>query len=185
MAPRVRLREATPGDAALLELWQGPDYRGEFNEFGLPAQPMSGVLRERGLIDAERGTMIVETRDGGRPIGSVSWHGVRYGPNPESRAWNIGINLVPDARGRGFGGEAQRLLADWLFANTAANRVEAMTDVENRREQRALEKAGFLREGVARGSQYRAGAWRDLVVYSVVRDAPSLPRPAPPRIGRA
>jgi len=139
---------------------------------------MSAVLRERGLITDERGTMIVELVDGGRPIGSVSWHGVRYGPNPESRAWNIGINLIPDARGRGYGGEAQRALADWLFANTVANRVEAMTDVENKPEQRALEKAGFAREGIALGSQFRAGAWHDLVVYAVLR-------PRPPRIGRA
>jgi len=175
---RVRLRPATSADAALLEEWQGPAFRGEFNEFGQRPLPMSAVLRERGLITDERGTMIVELVDGGRPIGSVSWHGVRYGPNPESRAWNIGINLIPDARGRGYGGEAQRALADWLFANTVANRVEAMTDVENKPEQRALEKAGFVREGIALGSQFRAGAWRDLVVYAVLR-------PRPPRIGRA
>jgi RimJ/RimL family protein N-acetyltransferase len=172
MPPRVRLREATRADAAVLELWQGPDYRGKFNEFGLPAQRMSALLREGGLIDEDRGTMIVETRDGSRPIGSVSWHAVRYGPNPESTAWNIGINLIPEARGQGLGGEAQRLFADWLFATTVANRVEAMTDVDNMPEQRALEKAGFVREGVARGSQYRAGAWHDLVVYSLVRPAP-------------
>jgi RimJ/RimL family protein N-acetyltransferase len=175
---RVRLREATSADAALLELWQGPGYRGDFNEFGQPAQPMSGLLRERGLITGDRGTMIVEIRDGGRPIGSVSWHAVGYGPNPESRAWNIGINLVPDARGQGYGGEAQRALADWLFATTVANRVEAMTDVDNMQEQRALEKAGFVREGIARGSQYRGGAWHDLVVYALIR-------PRPPRMGRA
>lgn len=169
MAARVRLREATAADAALLDQWQGPDFRGEFNDFGLPNRPMAPVLRERRLIDDERGTMIVEIREGNRPIGSVSWHAVRYGPNAESRAWNIGINLIPEARGNGFGGEAQRLLAHWLFATTVANRVEAMTDVENHPEQRALEKAGFVREGVARGSQYRAGAWHDIVVYSLTR----------------
>jgi len=36
-------------------------------------------------------------------------------------------------------------------------------------EQRALEKAGFLREGIARHAQFRAGQWRDLVVYSRLR----------------
>ena len=29
-------REATAGDGALLDQWQGPDYRGEFNDFGQP-----------------------------------------------------------------------------------------------------------------------------------------------------
>jgi RimJ/RimL family protein N-acetyltransferase len=177
MGARVRLREATTDDAALLDLWQGPDYLGEFNDFGQQSRPMAPVLRERRMVDGERGTLIVELTAGRTAIGSVSWHAVRYGPNAESLSWNIGINLVPDARGHGYGGEAQRLLADWLFATTPVNRVEAMTDVENAPEQRALEKSGFVREGLLRGSQFRAGAWHDLVVYSLLR-------PPPPRMGR-
>jgi RimJ/RimL family protein N-acetyltransferase len=172
MRPRVRLREATTADARLLELWQGPGYRGEFNDFGLPSRPVGSAIRERGLIDEDRGALIVEVAQDGRPIGSVSWHAVHYGPNPQSRSWNIGIALVPEARGHGYGGEAQRLLADRLFATTTANRIDAMTDVENTAEQRALEKAGFVREGVLRGAQFRAGGWHDLVVYSLVRPAP-------------
>ncbi|HEV8597361.1 MAG TPA: GNAT family protein [Candidatus Dormibacteraeota bacterium] len=172
MPPEVRLREATPSDAELLELWQSPDYRGEFNDFGLPFQPLAATIRKNGLIGDERGALIIELVAGGGAIGSVSWHGVRYGPNPQSLAWNIGINLVPAARGHGFGGEAQRLLAERLFATTTANRVEAMTDVANVAEQRALEKAGFVREGVLRGAQFRAGAWHDIVVYSLLRSQP-------------
>jgi len=174
MGARVRLREVTTDDAALLDLWQSRDYRGAFNDFG---QPSRAAAPPPEMIVGERGAMIVELAADGTPIGSVSWHSVRYGPNPESTVLNIGINLVPDARGHGYGGEAQRLLAEFLFATTAVNRVEAMTDVENVAEQRALEKSGFVREGVLRGSQYRAGAWHDLVVYSVLR-------PPPPRIGR-
>jgi RimJ/RimL family protein N-acetyltransferase len=32
-----------------------------------------------------------------------------------------------------------------------------------------LEKAGFARDGVIRGSQFRAGAYHDLVIYSRLR----------------
>ena len=35
--------------------------------------------------------------------------------------------------------------------------------------QRALEKAGFTREGVLRKAQWRNGDWHDLVVYSKLR----------------
>jgi RimJ/RimL family protein N-acetyltransferase len=72
-------------------------------------------------------------------------------------------------RGRGYGSRAQRLLAEHLFATTPSNRVEADTDVENAAEQRALERAGFTREGVVRGAQYRRGRWHDLVLYSLLR----------------
>jgi RimJ/RimL family protein N-acetyltransferase len=34
----------------------------------------------------------------------------------------------------------------------------------------SLEKAGFRREGVARGSQFRAGSFHDLVTYARLRD---------------
>ena len=112
--------------------------------------------------------MLVTLADG-TPIGDVSWHSVPYGPNARSTAFNIGIGLQLPYRGRGYGSRAQRLLAAYLFASTDVHRVEASTDIDNAAEQRALEKAGFSRESVLRGAQFRSGQWRDLVVYSRLR----------------
>jgi RimJ/RimL family protein N-acetyltransferase len=81
----------------------------------------------------------------------------------------IGIWLVPSARGRGIGRLAQRQLAELFFRHTATNRVEAHTDVENIAEQRALEAAGFEREGVTRGAQWRDGAYHDGYLYATIR----------------
>jgi RimJ/RimL family protein N-acetyltransferase len=61
------------------------------------------------------------------------------------------------------------LLARYLFANTTVNRIDANTDVTNIAEQRALEKAGFTREGVLRGAQFRDGSFHDMVLYSILR----------------
>ena len=47
------------------------------------------------------------------------------------------------------------MLARYLFAHTTAHRLEAGTEVGNVAEQRALEKAGFSREGVTRGIGWR------------------------------
>jgi RimJ/RimL family protein N-acetyltransferase len=46
--------------------------------------------------------------------------------------------------------------------------------VENVAEQRALERAGFTREGVLRHAQFHLGHWRDTVIYSVLRAEISL-----------
>ena len=81
-----------------------------------------------------------------------------------------GIELIPEARGHGYGSEAQAQLAAYLFATSDVNRVEAATDLENVAEQRSLEKAGFRREGVLRGSQFRAGRYHDLVYYAILRE---------------
>ncbi len=105
----------------------------------------------------------------GEVAGEVTWHREMYGPNAGSQVFNIGIGLVGAFRGRGIGAVAQRMLAEHLFATTSVHRVEASTDVRNVAEQRSLEKAGFTREGVLRGAQFRSGGWHDLVSYAVLR----------------
>jgi len=169
----VRLRQATLDDVELLLLWSSsPRYTGEFNDFGVAhRRPYHELINKNELIGPNGGTLMVERMAGNEVIGTVSWRQVRYGPTPESVAWNIGISLIPEMRGLGFGSQAQRLLVNHLFATTSVNRIEAGTDVDNLAEQRALEKAGFIREGVFRGAQHRAGAWHDLAIYAVVRNA--------------
>jgi RimJ/RimL family protein N-acetyltransferase len=166
---RVRLRTIGLRDIELLDAWRASaEFWSAFNDFGLQFPSLRKAVEEGRTIGEDGGNTLVELLDG-TIIGTMSWHAVTYGPNLESRAWNIGITLAPAARGNGFGGEAQRLLADYLFTQTRANRIEAQTDVENVAEQRALGKAGFVREGVARGAQFRHGTWHDLVTFAITR----------------
>ncbi len=168
------LRDLAPDDADLVDAWSAdPLARGEFNDFGLPHKPIDREALAKGPFRNERnGELMVERLEDGRPIGTISWHMELYGPNDGSTAWNIGISLIAEARGNGYGTEAQRLLADYLFATTPVDRVEASTDVENAAEQRSLEKAGFIREAVLRGVQFRAGSRHDLVNYARLRTDP-------------
>ena len=146
---------------------------GGFNDFGLPPHTVDrDVLARRPFRDDQNGTMFIERLEDGAVVGTIGWRRVRYGPNAESDAWMIGIDLARDARGHGYGTEAQRLAADYLFDTTSLHRVEASTDVDNLPEQRSLEKAGFTREGVNRRAQFRAGAYHDLVMYARLREDP-------------
>ena len=175
MSPdRVRLRDVVLADADLIDSWESPAIRGEFNDFGEPPGPMPrDVLANGPLRNDHNGILVVELISEARAIGTVGWHRVMYGPNQQSGAWNIGISLIPEARGMGYGTEAQRQMAAYLFETTSVNRVEASTDVENHAEQRSQEKAGFTREGIQRGAQFRAGGYHDLIVYSRLRDDPA------------
>ena len=135
------------------------------------ANPIDREALARGPLRNERnGQLIVERVADGQPIGTVGWHAVGYGPNPESGPGTSGSRCCPRRAARATGREAQALLAAYLFENTDVNRIEAQTDVDNIAEQRSLEKAGFVREGTARGAQFRAGAYHDLVTYSILRD---------------
>ncbi len=122
------------------------------------------------MVSPERGQLLIERRSDGQVIGDVGWHPVTYGPGNGSQALNIGVSLIPEARGYGHGSEAQRLLAHLLFRLFDVERIEAMTDVDNVSEQRSLEKAGFTREGILRRAQFRAGTHHDLVSYSILRE---------------
>jgi RimJ/RimL family protein N-acetyltransferase len=170
---RVRLREVTLADAEVVDARAtDPAMWGEFNDFGLPRPPslMKALADGKRMVTPERGVLLVERIEDGAVIGDVGWRIVSYGPNEESRALNVGASLSPEFRGQGFGSEAQRLLAEVLFDLYDVERVEASTDIDNIAEQRSLEKAGFTREGVLRGAQYRAGGRHDLVSYSILRD---------------
>ena len=167
---RVGLRPVIESDIAVLDAWVNDQaIHSGYNMFGL--EPENGALagfQARGLLDDEHATLMIVTLDGAI-VGSMSYHVVRYGPNSGSRAYNIGLSIVPEQRNQGYGSEAQRLLAEYLLQTFPIARVEAETDITNLAEQRALEKAGFVREGVLRKAQWRAGDWHDLVVYSRIR----------------
>lgn len=164
----VELRAAREEDLPVLEqCTQSPESTGPFQWFGWqdPAK-WRRRFAENGLLGEDGGQLMVVS--GETPLGFVSWR--RVVVMPHSSYWNIGIQLLPQARGRGIGTRAQELLVRYLFAHTPAVRIEADTDLENVAEQRALEKAGFTREGVLRSVVFRDGRWRDGVVYGVLRD---------------
>jgi RimJ/RimL family protein N-acetyltransferase len=167
MDDQIRLRPVGEDDLALLHrLTSDPSGSGEFGWFGWmdPGEFRRGWA-ENGLLGGDGGVLIVAK--GAESLGMMNWRKHRTGR--VSYCWEIGIALAPEARGRGCGTQAHRLLAAYLFAHTLVNRVEAATETGNIAEQRALEKAGFTREGVLRGGGFRAGRWVDGVLYSILR----------------
>jgi RimJ/RimL family protein N-acetyltransferase len=120
------------------------------------------------LVGDVGGVLLIARGD--ERIGFVSWFQVDFAP---SYYWSIGIALLPEARGKGYGTHAHRLLTRYLFAHTTVHRIEGVTEAENLAEQRVMEKAGFTREGVLRGVFWRDGAYRDGAVYSLVRTDPA------------
>lgn len=162
----VLLRPFTSSDLAFVrEHLAGPEH-GEYTWFGWTPPKLQARFEADGLLGPDGGRLIID--DAGHPVGSVEHSKAHWGPT-ESWCWEIGIQLRADARGRGIGTRAQVLLRDYLFDHTRAERIQATTDIENRAEQRALEKAGFQREGVVRSAIWRAGAWHDQVLYAFLR----------------
>jgi RimJ/RimL family protein N-acetyltransferase len=176
---RVHLRAVEAGDIPLLHRWQNdPAVAGQWSSvFPMAFSQLEHLYTSQPAVGDERGAFLIihgeaTGEDAGEDtaVGLVTYH--RIWSAPHSPGYNIGISIAPEHRGQGFGSEAQRLLADYLLATLPVGRVEASTDIENIPEQRALERAGFSREGVLRSAWWREGRWHNMVMYSRVQGDP-------------
>jgi RimJ/RimL family protein N-acetyltransferase len=111
-----------------------------------PAAPLTFTITEAGS-DEYRGVILLQTD---RPNGIVE---LAYGVHPA-------------ARRRGLVTRAIRLVSPWAFGALGAQRLEARTDPANMASQRALERAGFTREGRERKSRSVQGERRDMICWS-------------------
>jgi ribosomal-protein-alanine N-acetyltransferase len=169
MEHQVSLRPFTEGDLPFLErLSTDPDALGPYEWAGYSD---ARSRRRRWETDGYVGTTstalaVVGPAD--TVVGIASWEARTRG-GPIGACYEIGLALLPEHRGQGWGTAAQGLLVDYLFQFTLANRLEAQTDAENAAEQSALERIGFKREGVLRGVRFRHGIWRDMMIYGLLR----------------
>jgi [ribosomal protein S5]-alanine N-acetyltransferase len=166
----VRLRPIEAADLDPLGRFDtDPSTRGPYQPSGFRS-PHAWRRRweEDGWLGSNSSELAVVLPDG-TLAGIVSWRTYKTG-GPDAGCLEIGALLFPEHRGKGLGTAAQRLLAEYLFATTLANRLQAVTDVENLAEQKALERAGFRREGIMRGLAFDRGRWHDGVLYARLRD---------------
>jgi len=108
-------------------------------------------------------TFAVECRAEGRVIGVVDIRVV----SPLWGVGEIGYTLARGCWGRGFNVEAGELLLTFGFTRLALRRIRAVSDLDNRRSVRTMEKLGMVRERIVDRAAQRNGYRVDRVVYSI------------------
>jgi len=120
--------------------------------------------------------LLIEAITAQRVIGFVRYTLLKF-PDADLPYPEIGFAIAEvSARGQGLAKEAVGLLVDYLFSGYPTERVAAFTDVENLPAQRVLAGVGFQQEGVLRRAMFRDGRWRDISVYSILRNEWNLRR---------
>ena len=153
-------------DLAVLREWDNnSEFMGEYE----PLRQETKTELEKtydNLKDAQ--WFFVQKKDGTR-IGYVA-HFLAAGET------ELGYFIVPNERGKGYVSETIEIIVDYIFLSRDVVRIQAKADPENVASWKALEKAGFQREGVLRKTFYCRGKWRDDCIYSILREEWKEPR---------
>lgn len=100
-------------------------------------------------------------------LGGCTLSGVQRGVQ---QSCTLGYWAGEDHAGRGHVTAAVRALIPFVFEELKLHRLQAACLPENERSRAVLRKCGFTEEGIARGFLRINGAWRDHVVYAILRD---------------
>ena len=154
----VNLKVAEKDDVSLVaQWWSNSQYLGEYQDVMIISKAeLEKVMLEDTIF------FIIEKKDGAR-IGHISgWM--------RGRMMEIGFALVRSERGKGYGTEAIQIMVDYLFFSKDIVRIQTPTGTKNIASQKALEKAGFSKEGIMRKSWYVRREYRDMYLYSILRE---------------
>jgi RimJ/RimL family protein N-acetyltransferase len=102
---------------------------------------------------------------GGRPVGNASL----FGADDLARHAEVGIGLLPEARGRGIGSAALDQLIEFAFVRRNLRRLHLEAIASNVAAIRVYEKAGFVEEGRQREHAWVRGAYEDIVRMGLLR----------------
>jgi RimJ/RimL family protein N-acetyltransferase len=106
----------------------------------------------------------VTDRETGRFLGGIGLRETRW----LRRSTEVGYGLGAWARGHGYAAEAARAAAHWVLREQGFQRVELFAATGNTASLRTAEKAGFVREGVARNAGVTHHSQVDMVMFSLI-----------------
>jgi RimJ/RimL family protein N-acetyltransferase len=157
-------------DLPLFAEWiNKPEVFGEYN----PLRQMSRTEAEKMLENPlELKPFIIEKKDGNK-IGFIAHF---YVLHPAGRQLEIGYSLVPNERGKGYATEATKIMVDYLFLSKETVRIQAHIDPRNIASQKVVEKNGFKKEGLIRKYFFAKGEWRDMLLYSILKEEWKAPK---------
>lgn len=100
--------------------------------------------------------------------GDLAGEALLWGIDLHNRSAHVGISLRPTFRGRGLGTDTVRVLCRYGFAIRGLHRLQLETLADNGAMIRSAGQAGFVREGIRRGSEWVDGAFTDEVIFGLL-----------------
>lgn len=166
--PQLHLRYATRDDApALLELGGDPEVTrhfswGPYRDLSEPVAYVESLVRQRAA--GTRLEFLICGADGA-PIGVTGLSEFA----PRDRRATVGTWLGRAHWGTGANRESKALILALAFRTLGLERVTALASPDNVRSLTALDRLGFVREGVLRGYHRHDDEARDVAILGLLR----------------
>jgi len=103
--------------------------------------------------------------EAGRHIGFSGIHAINWRLRLGTTGTLIGEK---SAWRKGYGTDAMRVRSKFAFETMNLHRLQSESRIDNIGSQRALERAGYRREGIARKKLFWGGRWYDTVLYAIL-----------------
>ncbi len=162
----VYLRSITLEDTDRVVSWRNNEnvkkyfiYQGEFTR-----EEHLKWLQDKVNVGQVVQFIIIEKRNE-RPIGSVYLRDV----DREYQKAEYGIFIgEDDARGRGYGTQAAKLMLKYAFEEEKLHRIYLRAFADNERAIASYKKVGFFLEGILRDDVYVRGQYRDIAWMAAI-----------------
>jgi ribosomal-protein-alanine N-acetyltransferase len=168
--PRFSLRYLTAADVpALFELGSDPDVTrffswGPYRDESEAAAFVESLDRRR--ESGERLELAIVANGDDRPIGITGLSDFSH----RDRRAVVGTWLGRPHWGSGANRESKALVLAMGFRALGLNRISALASPQNVRSIAALQRLGFVQEGVLRGWHVHGGTPRDVAILRMMRD---------------
>lgn len=167
---RLILRELKPQDAEDLKTWLSRDEI--YTYWGRPAteEELNPELlcsgEHAGTSQNSEKDLIwwIELKDAHKIIGQIEIYDIE-----DDRVGMLGYRIDPAFWNSGIATESIRRVIDYIFTETAMDRIEAKAATENTASNKALEKCGFILEGTVRHGKM-VNMYCDYNIWGLIRD---------------
>lgn len=168
----VIARDYGPGDMVGLHGWMGDPGVTRYLDFATrsldeSAAQLATCIAEQTKPDRDKYYLGIELRRTGEIIGAVGLE-ILDKTASEGGVGDVGWFLQKAHWGNGYATEAAQLLLDFGFSELGLHRITAWCVAENRASERVMQRCGMKREGCLRRHSYRAGEWRDRLLYAIM-----------------
>ncbi|EDM43289.1 acetyltransferase [unidentified eubacterium SCB49] len=118
------------------------------------------------IYEAKQLRLVVATSDNDKAIGFIDL----FDFDPKNRRVGVGILLLEEARGKGYGKEALRVLCDYAFKAFNVHQLYANITTDNVASITLFENQGFIKVGIKKDWIISEGNYKDELLYQYIKE---------------